>query len=116
VLEGGRYHLRSPLVRPRLSWPNLEQARHGAELLALYSLPLDANLAARIKRDNATPRPMGPPLNRPWPIGLQDGEVHLGTNSRTATADIAKTGDPGPTPDFLQRKPRKDCNAKTCSH
>jgi len=102
-----------------MSWPDLEQAKHRAESLALAAIPLetvDPKLAARIKRDNATPHPMGSPLNRPWPIGLQDGEVHLGANSRIATADIAKTGDPGPIPDFLQRKPRKDCNAKTCSH
>src|SRR5262245_53769766 len=37
VLEGGRYHLRRPLIRPRLSWPDLEQARRGAESLALCS-------------------------------------------------------------------------------
>jgi hypothetical protein len=62
VLEGGRYHLRSPL--PRLSWPNLELARRGAESFALCSLPLDPDLAARIKRYNTTPHPLGPPLNR----------------------------------------------------
>jgi hypothetical protein len=40
----------------------------GAESLALMAMPLEAvdpKLAARIKRDNETPHPMGPPLNRP---------------------------------------------------
>jgi hypothetical protein len=65
VLEGGRYHLRHPLTWPRMSWPNLEQAKRGAESFALCSLPLDPNRAARIKRDDTTPHPLGPPLNRP---------------------------------------------------
>jgi hypothetical protein len=64
VLEGGRYHLRSPLTWPRMSWPDFEQARRGTESFALFSLPLDPDLAARIKRYNTTPQPMGPPLNR----------------------------------------------------
>ena len=107
----GLYHLWTPTRWPRMSSPDLVQAKHRAESLALAAIPLetvDPKLAARIKRDNATPHPMGPPLNRPWPIGLQDDEVHLGANSRIATADFAKTADPGPTPDFLQRKLRQD--------
>jgi hypothetical protein len=94
VLERGRYYLRSPLIRPRLSWPNLEQARRGAELLALYSLPLDANLAARIKRDNTTPHPMGPPLNRPVAMPVVE-------SPSIAPADFE--GDPLEIPHFLRR-------------
>jgi len=65
--EDGRYHLRSPVTWPRMSWPDLDEARHRAETLALAAIPLesfDPKLAARIKRDNETPHPMGPPLNR----------------------------------------------------
>jgi hypothetical protein len=94
VLKRGRYYLRSPLIRPRLSWPNLEQARRGAELLALYSLPLDANLAARIKRDNTTPHPMGPPLNRPVAMPVVE-------SPSIAPADFE--GDPLEIPHFLRR-------------
>jgi hypothetical protein len=95
VLAGGRYHLRSPLIRPRLSWPDLEQARRGAELFALYSLPLDANLAARIKRDNETAHAMGPPLNGPvaMPVVVESPSI--------APADFE--GDPFEIPHFLRR-------------
>jgi len=55
----GFYHLRSPLTWPRMSWGELEQAKHHAESLALASLPLDRKLAARIKRDNETPHSDG---------------------------------------------------------
>jgi hypothetical protein len=94
VLEGGRYHLRSPLTWPRTSWPNLEQARRSAELLALYSLPLDSNLAARIKRDNETPHPMGLPLNRPVAVPVVE-------SPSIAPADFE--GDPLEIPHFLRR-------------
>ena len=94
MLEGGRYHLRSPLIRPRLSWPNLEQARRGAESFALYSLPLDPNLAARIKQYNATPHPLGPPLNRPVAMPVVE-------SPSIAPADFE--GDPLEIPVFLRR-------------
>src|SRR5262249_7910361 len=94
VLEGGRYHLRGPRVRPRLSWPNLVQARHGAELLALYSLPLDAHLAARLKRANETANPMGPPLNRP---------VAMPVVESPSIAPAEFQGDPLEIPDSLRR-------------
>jgi len=32
--------------------------------VALSALGVDPKLAARIKKDNSTPHPMGPPLNR----------------------------------------------------
>src|SRR5262249_11259488 len=68
VLEdGGRNYLRSPVTRPRLSWTDLKEARHRAESVALSAIALDTadpKLAARIKKDNSTPHPMGPPLNR----------------------------------------------------
>jgi hypothetical protein len=66
VLErDGRYHLRSPRTCPRMSWDDLDPAKRRAESLALASLPLDPKLAARVKRDNETPHPMGLPPNRP---------------------------------------------------
>jgi hypothetical protein len=69
VLGGdGRYHLRAPIAVPRQAWAHLEEAKRGAESFALMAIPLaavDPRLAARIKRDNETPHPMGPPLNRP---------------------------------------------------
>src|SRR5262249_35300861 len=94
VLGGGRFCLRSPLIRPRLSWPNLEQARRGAESFALCSLPLDPNLAARIKQYNETPHPMGPPLNRPVAMPVVE-------TPSIAPADLE--GDPLEIPDFLRR-------------
>ena len=67
VLENGRYHLRAPVTWSRVSWPDLEGAKRGGESFALVTMSLDAvdpKLAARIKRDNETAHPMGPPLNR----------------------------------------------------
>jgi hypothetical protein len=92
VLEGGRYHLRSPLIWPRPSWPDLEQARRGAESFALCSLPLDQNRAARINRDNTTPHPMGPPLNRPVAMPVVE-------SPSIAPADF----DPLEIPEFLRK-------------
>jgi hypothetical protein len=63
VLEGdGRYRLRTPIAIPRQTWAQLEEAKRGAESFALMAIPLAAvgpKLAARIKRDNETPHPMG---------------------------------------------------------
>jgi hypothetical protein len=45
-----------------LSWPDLAKAKHRAESVALSAIALDAvnpKLAARIKRNNETPHPMG---------------------------------------------------------
>src|SRR5262249_44305054 len=56
VPEGdGRYHLQKPIAIPRQAWAHLEEAKRGAESLALMAMPLEAvdpKLAARIKRDN----------------------------------------------------------------
>jgi len=83
VLAGdGRYHLRSPITWPRMSWPDLERAKRGAEAMALVAMPLasvDPKLAARIKRDNETPHPMGPPLNlrpTPWMAPASNSQPH----------------------------------------
>ena len=68
VLVDGRYHLRTPVAIPRQSWPSLDEARRGAECFALMAMPLesvDPKVAARIKRENSAPHPMGPLLNRP---------------------------------------------------
>jgi hypothetical protein len=106
VLAAGRYWLRTPIaIGPgwpyeRVSWPSLEQAKRGAEAAALGSLPLDPATTARIKRDNATPHPMGPPLNRPVPP--------LDPAERAVGLEIAFTAS-GPRsvdleiPDFLRR-------------
>jgi hypothetical protein len=63
VLEGdGRYHLQKPIAIPRQAWADLEEAKRGAESFALMAMPLEAvdpKLAARIKRNNETPHPMG---------------------------------------------------------
>ena len=63
VLEGdGRYHLQKPIAIPRQAWAHLEEAKRGAESFALMAMPLEAvdpKLAARIKRGNETPHPMG---------------------------------------------------------
>jgi hypothetical protein len=68
VLVDGRYQLRTPIAIPRPSWSGLEEAERGAESFALMAIPLEAvdpKAAARIKRENSAPHPMGPPLNRP---------------------------------------------------
>jgi hypothetical protein len=109
VLVDGRYHLRTPVVAvsPRvplrgtwhLDWPSLEEAKRGAESFALMARPLDPKLAARIKRDNETPHPMGPPLNG-TPLNHGDA-VLLGTDSRIA---LCASGSGGiAVPDFLRR-------------
>jgi hypothetical protein len=71
VLADGRWHLRTPVITAkhiraswRREWPKLEDAKRGAESFALMAMPLDPKLAARINKENSTPHPMGPPLNR----------------------------------------------------
>jgi hypothetical protein len=67
VLVDGRYHLRTPIAIPRHSWADLEEAKRGAECVALMAMPLqsvDPKLAARIRKDNTMPHPIGAPLNR----------------------------------------------------
>jgi len=54
----------APVAIPRQSWASLEEAKRGAENFALMALPTDPKVAARIKKVNETPHPMGPPLNR----------------------------------------------------
>jgi len=99
VLEGdGRYHLRKPIAIPRRAWSALGEAKRGAENFALMAMPLEAvdpKLAARTKRDNETPHPMGPPLNRP-PL----------TNDATPSAwQLTGNGAGVPDiPDFLRRQ------------
>src|SRR5262245_31610396 len=48
VLEGdGRYHLRKPIAIPRQAWAHLEEAKRGAESLALIMLDLPAGFLRR---------------------------------------------------------------------
>jgi len=100
VLEGdGRYHLRSPVTRPRMSWADLGEAKRGAESFALMAMPLEAvepKLAARNKRDNETPHPMGPPLNRPPLTDDATSSDWRPTGNGAGVPDI---------PDFLRRRP-----------
>jgi len=69
-----------------------------AESFVLMAIPLaavDPKMAARIKRDNEAPHPMGPPLNRPPLTG-------------DATSDWRPTGNGAGVsdiPDFLRRRP-----------
>jgi hypothetical protein len=93
----GRYRLRTPIAIPRQTWAQLEEVKRGAESFALMAIPLAAagpELAARIKRDNETPHPMGPPLNRP---PLTDDAPS--SDWRPAGADVPDI------PPFLQRRP-----------
>jgi hypothetical protein len=100
VLDGGCYHLRTPLTRPVLSWLDRDEAKRGAGSFALMAMPLEAvdpKLAARIKRDNETPHPMGPPLNRPPLTGDATSSDWRPTSNGAGVPDI---------PDFLRRRPR----------
>jgi hypothetical protein len=102
--DNGRYHLRSPIAIPRQCWPDLEAAKHGAESFALMATPLaslDPKLAARLRRENSTPHPMGPPLNRP-PAADTGDVVLLGANHRIAEAQV-DSGINTSIPDFLRR-------------
>jgi hypothetical protein len=98
LAEDGRYHLRTPVVIPRQTWPGLDAAKHGAEGIALMAVPLKAvspKLAASINRDNEASHPMGPPLNRP-PLA-----------SDVVLSDWKPTGDGAdvpPIPEFLLRR------------
>jgi hypothetical protein len=78
---------------PILSWSYLDEAKHRAESFALSALPLDPAAAARVKRDNATPHPMGPPLNR------QDTPVAFVSDWRPSSNDA----DVSDIPAFLRR-------------
>jgi hypothetical protein len=95
VLEGDHYHLRSPVTRPRLSWPDLEDAKRGAERIALAMLPLDAKTAGRVARDNSTPHPMGIPRTQPPAFGDA-----IPSNWKPTGTDLAPE-----IPDFLKRVP-----------
>ena len=61
--NAGRHRLTHPRTTPILSWADLAEAKHRAESIALGALPLDPKTAARVAKDNATPHPMGAPLN-----------------------------------------------------
>jgi hypothetical protein len=94
--NGGRHRLTHPRTAPILSWPDLDEARHCAESVALAALALDPTTRARIDRDTASGHPMGPPLNR-----------HLSQETAIAS-DWRPTGDGAGVPDipdFLRRRP-----------
>jgi len=89
--------VRAPIAIPRQSWASLDEARRGAESYALMAMPLesvDPKIAARIKRENSTPHPMGPLLNRqPSQGATSDWKPTSG--DATAMPDL---------PDFLRRR------------
>jgi hypothetical protein len=95
--SNGFYHLRSPITWPHMAWPDLAEAKHHAESFALGSLPLDPKLAARIKRDNTTPHPMGPPPNRPVVHRATDGSKFTYKRRGPWSDDLE-------IPDFLRRR------------
>jgi hypothetical protein len=103
----GRYHLRAPNSLPRQSWPDLDAAKRGAESFALMAMSLkavDPKVAARIKRDDKTPHPMGPPLNQSL---LIDNAI---SSDWRPTGDGADVPD---IPDFLLRNPTASDNSRT---
>jgi hypothetical protein len=113
VQDDDRYRLRTPVVRLspgvrlrdtwHLEWPSLEKAKHGAESFALMAMPLasvDPKLAARIKRDNASPHPMGPPLERPSSSDV--GTV--GASTKLAFKTSGSWSDDLAIPEFLRRR------------
>jgi hypothetical protein len=77
----GRYHLRTPIARPPMSWSTLNEAKRRAEMIALSALPLDPKLTASIQRNNETAHPM----RRKFPAQPE----------RPAAADAAKETAPG---------------------
>jgi len=92
--NAGRHRLTYPRTRPILSCPDLVEAMHQAESMALSALPLDQQAAARIKRDNATPHPMGAPASlRPLPV----------VDSPPIAPSEPFEGDPLEIPEFLRR-------------
>jgi hypothetical protein len=96
VPEGdGRYRLRTPIAIPRRAWAHLEEAKRRAESFALMAAA-DPKLAARIKHDNETPHPMGPPLNRPLLTGDATPSDWRPIGNGAGVLDI---------PDFLRRQP-----------
>jgi len=85
------WELRSPLAWPRQRWAELEAAQRGAEVIALRLL-LDP-FAAKHRRENEKPHPMGPP----------GAAKSVGAGAAVKIAESEVPGDPGPIPDFLKR-------------
>jgi len=101
--DNGRYHLRTPITWPRMAWSDLDETKRRAESISLAPTPLasvDPKLAARIKRDNETAHPMGPPFNRPLDTG---DSVLLGAGSKFAFKANGPWRDDLDVPAFLQR-------------
>jgi hypothetical protein len=63
--------------------------------MAIPLADVDPKLAARIARENTTPHPMGPPLNRSVMPVVESPSI--------VPADF--NGDPLEIPDFLRRAP-----------
>ena len=91
VQTAAGWELRSPIVVPRSCWADLGAAQRSAETIALMCLP--DPFAAKHRRENAQPHPMGSPLNRP--------SLPLPHNFKIRESKLP--GDPGPIPDFLRR-------------
>ena len=96
VRVSAHWELRSPLAWPRQRWAELQAAQRGAEAIALRSL-LDP-FAAKHRRENEKPHPMGPPLNLNVPALFGGDHRLLTASSRIAMSSAA--GDPGPIAEF----------------
>jgi hypothetical protein len=87
---GARWRLTHPMTIPVLVAPNLDAGKRLAISMALANLPLDAAIAAKAERFNAT-----------VPMMRAQSQPHAGMfNFRIA--ESRAPGDPGPIPDFLQ--------------
>jgi hypothetical protein len=94
--NAGRHRrLLYPRTFPVLSWPDLVDAKHRAESIALTAMSLEA-VNPKIKRTNETPHTMGPPPNR-----RLSRETAIASDWRP-NGDGADMPD---IPDFLRRRP-----------
>ena len=97
VGQPGSYYMSFPRSIPLPPLEPLKQAKRRAESFAPMAMTLDPKLAARITRENWTPHPMGPPLNRHWPTPTAE-------TSRIAFKQSAPWSDDLDIPDCLQRQ------------
>jgi hypothetical protein len=95
-------YLRSPIATPAQHWDGQGAGEHIAESIALASLPLDRQTAARIRRDNSSPHPMGPPLERSMQSSSDAGTI--GASTKLAFKTSGPWSDDLAIPEFLRRR------------
>jgi hypothetical protein len=105
---GDHWYLLHPKTTPLQSAVGLEAAKRLAVSMALASLPLDEVTAARIKRENEKPHPMGPPLNRPPTLG----DVLPSAGSTIAIKHRGPWSDDLSIPAFLRRTAKSKTERK----